>query len=512
MSTKKLLLTFVAASALLLSACSTDLGPLSRLLFGDGADGSKSEQVTTPTTRDRAQPSELVDEGEKTTITNRGAAQPQEGTRGRAASDNQLAQPPRNTGFQDEQDTATQPSSGLPSAKQHPYSGLRLPIGIRANIRAPLEPPVAQPEIEEFIEPGMLKVGEQIQPGLYFGRSPYPQQECRWERLKQPTLDPGSTLASNDVVERFFVEVKPTDGALYTTCPVARVKSMPKEGRMFTAFPPGTYLVGIDIPPGRYVFDADTTPTESNACVVQALAGFAHIHSLEKGVEDDLIEMEVWYRGAGRFFFEIPRSAIAIETRCYGRKTTPEEDARRPKPLRQWRRPIEPPPEGIQFFRKGEYTTAQMPPGMYKVFTDPESPFCTIIRYQGDKEVSYKAFYLGGYQEILEGDTRVVIDTDSCYVAPLDKLPKPAQDPSQVLYGAGMYIVGYDLPPGNYRIETAYLEKDECIMSINSKMAHSNFGPGETLGSYFFRHGEYFVEIKPTDVGVESSCVMERLP
>ncbi|MEM4203707.1 MAG: hypothetical protein QXS54_06530, partial [Candidatus Methanomethylicaceae archaeon] len=203
MSTKKLLLTFVAASALLLSACSTDLGPLSRLLFGDGADGSKSEQVTTPTTRDRAQPSELVDEGEKTTITNRGAAQPQEGTRGRAASDNQLAQPPRNTGFQDEQDTATQPSSGLPSAKQHPYSGLRLPIGIRANIRAPLEPPVAQPEIEEFIEPGMLKVGEQIQPGLYFGRSPYPQQECRWERLKQPTLDPGSTLASNDVVERF---------------------------------------------------------------------------------------------------------------------------------------------------------------------------------------------------------------------------------------------------------------------------------------------------------------------
>lgn len=274
--------------------------------------------------------------------------QPQGIASERAILGNQLAEPPRDTGFQDEQSTPTQLSSELPSAKQNPRSGYRLPIAVRANIRAPLEPPVAQPEIEEFIEPGMLKVGEQIQPGLYYGQSPDLQQECRWTRLKQPTLQgSGISLASNDVVGRFFVEVKSSDGALYTTCPVARVKSMPKEGRMFTAFPPGTYLVGIDIPPGRYVFDADTTPTERDTCVVKALAGFAHVHSLESGVENDVVDMEIWYRGAGRFFFEIPRRAVAIQTSCYGRKTTPEEDARRPKPLREWRRPFEPPLMGF---------------------------------------------------------------------------------------------------------------------------------------------------------------------
>lgn len=413
--------------------------------------------------------------------------------------------------MQEESNVPVLPPKGLPAAKQHPKTDLlRLPIGVPGNIRAPLEPPVAKPEIDQFLEPGMYKVGVDIQPGLYYGESTYPQAECRWIRLKEPTFERrGVIISSDDVVSRFFVEVKENDGALYTTCPVARVKKMPQEGRLFTAFPPGTYLVGIDIPPGRYMFDADTTPTDKDSCVVKALSGFSNISTSDMTVQQDVIDSELWYRGAGRFFFEIPRGAIAITTSCYGRKTTEDEDARRPKPLREWQRPYEPPPQGVKMFQAGEYSTEEMPPGMYRVFTGSESPFCTVTRYQGEKEVGSRVFYMNGYQEILEDDTRVLL-TGRCYLVPISELPsKP--DPSQVLYQAGMYLVNYDILPGKYRIETGYTPKDDCFVSVRKRMSFNMFTKGETAGNYRFRWGEYFIEVQPTDVGLESGCVMERV-
>jgi hypothetical protein len=128
------------------------------------------------------------------------------------------------------------------------------------------QPPTATPDAGPVARPvriGTHIVGDSIQPGIYRGAAGQSLlNSCYWERLRDLSGELGSTIANDNAVGQFYVEVKATDYALETACQLTPLAQAPALSVGDTVAP-GTYLVGRDIRPGTYRGEAGTGVMES---------------------------------------------------------------------------------------------------------------------------------------------------------------------------------------------------------------------------------------------------------
>jgi hypothetical protein len=79
------------------------------------------------------------------------------------------------------------------------------------------QPPTATPDAGPVARPvriGTHIVGDSIQPGIYRGAAGQSLlNSCYWERLRDLSGELGSTIANDNAVGQFYVEVKATDCA-----------------------------------------------------------------------------------------------------------------------------------------------------------------------------------------------------------------------------------------------------------------------------------------------------------
>ncbi|GAB4480997.1 MAG: hypothetical protein OHK0031_02590 [Anaerolineales bacterium] len=104
------------------------------------------------------------------------------------------------------------------------------------------------------IEPGTYMVTDLV-PGIYRGQSQgeLPRGICYWARLKNLSGDVNAVSGSNNAHGQFYVEIKVSDYAFKTSCPLLPLSMLPDNGGEFPATVEyGMYLVGKDIQPGRY--------------------------------------------------------------------------------------------------------------------------------------------------------------------------------------------------------------------------------------------------------------------
>lgn len=77
-------------------------------------------------------------------------------------------------------------------------------------------------EYPKKLKPGMYLVGSDIQPGTYKGQAG--SDTCYWERLRNVSGGLNSIIANDNATGQFYIQVRPTDFALKTTCDLEWVK------------------------------------------------------------------------------------------------------------------------------------------------------------------------------------------------------------------------------------------------------------------------------------------------
>ena len=159
---------------------------------------------------------------------------------------------------------------------------------------------------QQPIQPGTYLVQTDIQPGIYKGLAGTTQQEsCYWARLKDLTGNSDGLLANENEIGQFYLEVKTSDYALQTDCPIQLVSPLPEyTGEYPQSIQAGTYLVGIDIQPGKYKGQAGNDFTTS--CYWARLSNVS-------GDFDALLADE---NATGAFQVTILKSDFAFVTKC----------------------------------------------------------------------------------------------------------------------------------------------------------------------------------------------------
>ena len=83
---------------------------------------------------------------------------------------------------------------------------------------------VPTPEISDEIKPGTYIVGRDIKPGTYQGQAGDDILEsCYWARLKDVSGDLDSIIANENAMGSYYVQVRESDFALTTGCPLTWV-------------------------------------------------------------------------------------------------------------------------------------------------------------------------------------------------------------------------------------------------------------------------------------------------
>lgn len=163
-------------------------------------------------------------------------------------------------------------------------------------------PPAASPA--RPVRAGTHIVGDTVQPGIYRGMAGQDiLSSCYWARLSNLTGNMDSTIANDNAIGQFYVEVKPTDYALETACqlvPLAQAPVQPVGDQL----PAGTYLVGRDIRPGTYKGEAGADILES--CY------WARLSDVAGGMEGVLANDNA----NGSYFVQVLPSDFALITAC----------------------------------------------------------------------------------------------------------------------------------------------------------------------------------------------------
>ena len=72
----------------------------------------------------------------------------------------------------------------------------------------------------------------------------------------------GSIIANDNAIGQFYIDIKATDFALETNCELTPLAQAPVL-EVGDTLPPGTYIIGRDIRPGRYQGEAGSDFLES---------------------------------------------------------------------------------------------------------------------------------------------------------------------------------------------------------------------------------------------------------
>jgi len=112
-------------------------------------------------------------------------------------------------------------------------------------------------------------------------------------------------LANDNATGQYYIQVLESDEALETACDLVYLPELPTPPATFpTQLPIGSYLVGIDIQPGRYRGEGGADFMES--CYWARLSGFSG--SLGEIIAND--------NSTGQFFIDVQPGDVGLETDC----------------------------------------------------------------------------------------------------------------------------------------------------------------------------------------------------
>ena len=169
----------------------------------------------------------------------------------------------------------------------------------------PTPTPTPTPVPKLSLEPGMYKVGNDIEPGIYAGETGIDIFEsCYWARLTDASGDFDSIISNDNAIGHFYIEVQPTDEYLKFDCEITPIEDWPAPSESLTQIGPGTYIVGRDIAPGTYHGNAGSDVLDS--CYWGRLSGLS-------GDFDDIIANE---NANGSYYVTVASTDFALTTGC----------------------------------------------------------------------------------------------------------------------------------------------------------------------------------------------------
>ena len=169
----------------------------------------------------------------------------------------------------------------------------------------PTSTPTATPTPKLSLDPGTYKVGTDIQPDIYVGRTGTGVfDSCYWARLSGATGEFDEIIANDSPVGQFYVEIKATDAYFQTGCEITPIGDWPKPAEALTKVEAGMYMVGRDIAHGIYAGFADGGLLGS--CY------WSRLSSARGAIEDVLANGSA----EGQFYVEIQDTDAYFQTGC----------------------------------------------------------------------------------------------------------------------------------------------------------------------------------------------------
>ena len=160
---------------------------------------------------------------------------------------------------------------------------------------------VAETTPPPMVDSGTYEVGSGIRPGIYRGESSE-ESFCNWSRLADLSGEPESIVAMGQREGQFYVEVQEGDVGFVTECKLVLVEDLLPRAPLLIALPPGMYIVGLDIAPGKY----EGIPDDDLFCFWQRMKDF-------REEENSTIE---WDLPGEKFEVEVSPSDYAVEFHC----------------------------------------------------------------------------------------------------------------------------------------------------------------------------------------------------
>ena len=128
--------------------------------------------------------------------------------------------------------------------------------------------------LEEQMEFRTYRVGTDIQPGIYAGKSGAGLFGfCYWERLSGASGDFSDVIANSTAVGQFYVDILSTDKYFKVDCDIVPIDKWPRPAELLSSIEPGTYLVGRDIAAGTY--RGETGSGVLDSCLWERLSGLS---------------------------------------------------------------------------------------------------------------------------------------------------------------------------------------------------------------------------------------------
>lgn len=169
----------------------------------------------------------------------------------------------------------------------------------------PVPTPAPTPTPKVSLDPGMYKVGTDIQPGIYAGRTGLGTfDSCYWERSSGASGSFDEIIANDNANGQFYVEIQQTDAFFQVDCEITPIADWPEPPSLLTELEQGTYLVGRDIPAGTYRGQAGTGAFDS--CYWERVSSLA-------GTLDDIIAND---NAEGQYYVTVEPTDYALTTDC----------------------------------------------------------------------------------------------------------------------------------------------------------------------------------------------------
>ena len=155
-----------------------------------------------------------------------------------------------------------------------------------------------------LISIGTHIVGEDIQPGIYWGLAGEDMFDtCYLARLSDLTGELDSIIANDNAIGQYYIELKETDFALKTACELILLEHAPML-EVGDVLPPGTYLIGRDIQPGRYHGQAGEEITE--------MCYWSRLKDVSGGMESIIANDNAM----GSYYIQVLETDFALKTAC----------------------------------------------------------------------------------------------------------------------------------------------------------------------------------------------------